>query len=117
MEDVRIDLSTGWLLAACMEAKGRQDLWLRQKPEILEALRQQAIVLSVESSNRIEGVTVAPNRLRPIVLGNARPRDCSEEEVAGYRRALDWIFSRRRSVPIEPDTILRLHSLAQEGGG
>jgi hypothetical protein len=60
-----IPVGTGWLLGACMEARGKQDLWIRQKPEVLDVLREQAIIQSAESSNRIEGVTVAANRLRP----------------------------------------------------
>ena len=112
---VQIPLSTGWLLASCMEARGKQDLWTRQKPEVLKALRDQAIVQSVESSNRIEGVTVDANRLRPLVFGNARPRDRSEEEIAGYRKALDWIFTSRRPIAVSPATILKMHSLAQGG--
>jgi Fic family protein len=98
-----------------MEARGKQELWIRQKPEALAVLREQAIVQSAESSNRIEGITVAANRLRPIVIGKARPRDRSEEELGGYRAALDWIFSRRNRVAITPDVIRRLHALAQGG--
>jgi Fic family protein len=115
LSDFSIPLGTGWLLGECMEARGKQDLWIRQKPEVLEVLREQAIIQGAESSNRIEGVTVAPNRLRPLVIGRARPRDRSEEELAGYRAALDWIFSRKRRVAITPDVILRLHALAQGG--
>jgi len=48
-----------------------------------------ALLQSVESSNRIEGVTVAPDRLRPLVLGHARPKDRSEQEIAGYGNALN----------------------------
>jgi len=110
-----IPIGTGWLLGACMEARGRQDLWTRQKPEVLAVLRQQAIIQSVESSNRIEGVTVAPDRLRPVVLGNATPRDRPEEEIAGYRQALDWVFARQRVAPVTPALIQRLHALAQGG--
>lgn len=110
-----IPVGTGWLLGACMEARGRQDLWTRQKPERLAALRERAIIESAESSNRIEGVTVGPGRLRPVALGSSRPRDRSEEEVLGYRQALDWIFGRRRPVPVTPEVILRLHALAQGG--
>jgi Fic family protein len=115
LADLAIPLGTGWLLGACMEARGKQDLWLRQKPEVLEALREQAIIQSTESSNRIEGVTVAASRLRPLVIGRASPRDRSEEELAGYRAGLDWIFSRKRAVAIAPDVIRRLHALAQGG--
>jgi Fic family protein len=112
---VSIPLSTGWLLGSCMEARGKQDLWMRQKPEVLEALREQAIIQSVESSNRIEGVTIPADRLRPVVLGKAKPRDRSEEELAGYRRALDWIFSRKRQVSVRPEVVRRLHAMAQAG--
>ena len=110
-----VPIGTGWLLGACMEARGKQDLWIRQKPEVLEVLREQAIIQSAESSNRIEGVTVAPNRLRPLLFGKARPRDRSEEELAGYRVALNWIFSRKAPVTISAAIILRLHALAQGG--
>jgi Fic family protein len=82
---------------------------------VLEALREQAIIQSAESSNRIEGVTVAANRLRPVVLGKARPLDRSEEELAGYRKALDWIFSRKRRVSLSAEVIRKLHALAQGG--
>ena len=115
LNETTIPLSTGWLLSACTEAKGKQDLWMKQKPEVLEALREQAIVQSVESSNRIEGVTVAAGRLRPVVLGQSKPRDRSEEELAGYRKAIDWIFTRKRRVTIEPRVLQHLHSLAQAG--
>ncbi len=112
---IPIPAGTGWLLGACMEAKGKQDLWLRQKPEVIEALREQAMIQSAESSNRIEGVTVAAARLQPIVLGGARPRDRSEEELAGYRKALEWIFSRKSPITLSPQIVLHLHALAQGG--
>ena len=96
LAEMSMPVGTGWLLGACMEARGKQDLWLRQKPGVLEVLREQAIIQSVESSNRIEGVTIPAGRLRPVVLGKDKPRDRSEEELAGYRQALDWIFSRKR---------------------
>ena len=115
MTEITIPVGTAWLLGSCMEARGRQDLWIRQKPEVLEVLREQAMIQSVESSNRIEGVTIPPERLRPVVLGRAKPRDRSEEELAGYRRALDWIFSRKRRVSMTPQVIQRLHALAQGG--
>lgn len=115
LAETAVPLGTTWLLGFCMEAKGKQDLWIRQKPEVLRILREQAIIQSVESSNRIEGVTVPADRLRPVVIGKARPRDRSEEELAGYRRALDWIFSRKRPVLITPNIIRKLHGFAQGG--
>jgi hypothetical protein len=50
-----IPVGTGWLLSSCMEARGKQDLWIRQKPEVLEVLREQAIIRSVESRTESRG--------------------------------------------------------------
>jgi len=115
LAEISIPVGTGWLLGSCMEARGKQDLWMRQKPEVLDVLHEQAIIQSVESSNRIEGVTIPADRLRPVVLGKVKPRDRSEEELSGYRQALDWIFSRKRQVSVIPAVIQRLHALAQGG--
>lgn len=115
LAEISIPVGTGWLLGSCMEARGKQDLWMRQKPEVLDVLHEQAIIQSVESSNRIEGVTIPADRLRPVVLGKVKPRDRSEEELSGYRHALDWIFYRKRQVSVIPAVIQRLHALAQGG--
>lgn len=115
LKRLSVPVSTSWLLGDCMEARGKQELWMRQRPEVLAALREQAIIQSAESSNRIEGVTVEPARLRPVVLGKSRPRDRSEEELVGYRKALDWIFTRKFAVAIEPKAILHLHAMAHGG--
>jgi len=92
-------------------ARGRQELYSKQTPQILKALREMAMIESVESSNRIEGVTVARDRLRPLVLGRAKPVDRSEKEIAGYRRALAWIHAKAREIPITPDTFREFHRL------
>jgi hypothetical protein len=60
--------AAAWLIGEVMEARGRQELYKRQAPGLLQALREMAMVQSVESSNRIEGVTVDAARLRPLVL-------------------------------------------------
>lgn len=112
-----LPLSTVWLVTDIAEAKGRQDLYTRQAPQLLEALRETALIQSVESSNRIEGVTVAPNRLRPLVLGDAKPKDRSEEEIRGYRLALNLIHSRARELELTPELFQQLHALIQEGSG
>lgn len=93
LEAVQPPLSLFWLVEALGESKGRQEVYKRQSPQILEALRELALVESAESSNRIEGVTVERQRLRPLVLGDARPRDRSEEEIVGYRKALSWVHA------------------------
>jgi Fic family protein len=114
---LQLPLSSVWLMTDIAEAKGRQHLFLQQPPQVLSSLRETAVVQSVESSNRIEGVTVAPARLEPLVLGDAPPRDRSEEEIRGYRRALDLIHGEARGLAIDPPLLQRLHALIQEGAG
>ncbi|MCU0785451.1 MAG: Fic family protein [Verrucomicrobia bacterium] len=117
LRDHALPMSTAWLFNDIAEAKGKQELFTRQSPQILKALREAAIIQSSESSNRIEGVTVAPDRLRPLVLGNTKPRDRSEQEVQGYRRALNEIHTRHEKLPITPDTLKHLHALCQSASG
>jgi len=117
LRDLTLPTGTVWLLTGIAEAKGRQDLFIRQMPQRLKALREMALVQSAESSNRIEGVTVEPGRLRPLVVGNARPRNRSEEEIHGYRRALHLIHTSAADLSVTPETILRLHRVIQEGAG
>ena len=117
LANLTLPLSSVWLLTDIAEAKGRQELYTRQAPHLLDALRETALIQSVESSNRIEGVTVAPDRLRPLVLGDAKPKDRSEEEIRGYRRALNLIHSRARELEINPGLLQQLHGLIQEGSG
>jgi Fic family protein len=117
LADFKLPLSTVWLMSDIAEAKGRQSLYTKQAPQMLKALREMAMVESVESSNRIEGVTVQPDRLRPLVLGHTRPRDRSEEEIQGYRNALQRIHSAAAALPVTPETLRYLHRTIQEGAG
>ena len=115
LSELCLSQGTVWMIETLAEARGRQQLYEHQSPQILKALRELAVVESTESSNRIEGVTVARDRLRPLVLGDSPPRDRPEEEIVGYRRALDWIHSEHEKIGLSPATCLRLHELAQGG--
>lgn len=115
LESTPISGATAWLLTDIAEAKGRQESLITRSPESIEKLRESALIQSAESSNRIEGVEVDPGRAEALVIGNARPRNRSEEEVLAYRRALDLIHTSAKQLPITPETIARLHAIAQEG--
>jgi Fic family protein len=82
---------------------------------VLKALVEIALIESAESSNRIEGVTVEKQRLKPLIIGHSRPRDRSEEEVAGYRKALDLIHIKHGSLDISAEVIKELHRLSHAG--
>lgn len=74
------------------EYRGKQALYSKQSPEALESLQETARVESTESSNRLEGIEVPHDRLEELILQNAKPKNRSEQEVAGYRDALSLTF-------------------------
>lgn len=59
------------------EYKGKQELFKQQAPQVLQTLRQVAIIQSTESSNRIEGITVPIARLRKLISEKTSPHDRS----------------------------------------
>src|SRR3989338_7847561 len=112
-ENVELPLSAVWLMNSIAEYKGKQELYAKQSPQVLKTLLETALIESAESSNRIEGVTVDKARLKPLIIGHSKPRDRSEEEVAGYRKALDLIHTKHKSLRITPETIKELHRLCR----
>lgn len=98
-------------LRAVGEYRGKQTMYFHQAPEILRALREVAVIESSESSNRLEGVTVSPARLEPLVLRRADPRNRSEQEVAGYRDALALIHESAREMPFSGNVMRQLHGM------
>lgn len=112
-KDIQLPLAAVWMMNSISEYKGKEELYTKQSPQILQALVEMAMIQSVESSNRIEGVTVDRERLKPLIIGHSKPRDRSEEEVAGYRKALDLIHKKHDSLIISPVTIQELHRLSR----
>ncbi len=108
-----IPATASWYLADLGEALGKQQLFTKQSPQRLKVLREHALIESAVSSNRIEGVTVDQARVQTIVLGKAPLRDRDEEEVRGYRNALNFIHEQGSKLPVSENTILRLHKLAK----
>jgi hypothetical protein len=110
LDRLRFDANHAATLRAIGEYRGKQELFYRQAPEVLKGLRQIAIIESSESSNRLEGVIVPPSRLKSLVIKHTKPRDRSEQEVAGYRDALGLIHESARNMPFNPNVVLQLHT-------
>jgi Fic family protein len=91
------------------EYKGKQDLFKEQAPQILESLRQAAIIQSTESSNRIEGITAPLERIKEIVADKTTPRNRPEQEIAGYRDVLNTIHANHSHIPFTTGMVLQLH--------
>jgi len=108
-----VPAAAAWYLSDIGESRGRQELFSRQVPQQLRALREHAIVESAVSSNRIEGVEVDQSRVAAVVLGRGQVRDRNEEELRGYREALTLGHGQGAALPISEETIRRLHRLTR----
>ena len=110
-----IPLGTVWLLSELAEYRGKQELFIRQSPQKLKMLQEHALIESAVSSNRIEGVEIEQKRVGTVVFGKGLLQDRSEEEVRGYQEALRWIHEDAASIPVNEETILRLHRHCKPG--
>ncbi len=97
------------LLSAIHEYRGRQDLFITAKRDVLQTLLQVSVIQSTDSSNRIEGIFTSDARLKELVLQKTEPISRSEREIAGYRDVLATIHENYEFIPVTPNTILQLH--------
>lgn len=102
--------------------RGSEALFRDQLPGLLSELAYRARVASITASSAIEGVIVPDTaRADRIISGRARTlRTRSEQELAGYRDALDYLF-RTDWGPLNVGLVLHLHRLlfshtAAQGG-
>jgi len=110
---LQIPMSVSWYLSDIGRAQGLQELFTRQSPQKLKVLREHAIAQSTVSSNRIEGVEIDQARIGTVVFGHPALKDRDEEEVAGYRDALNLIHTQGAALPVTEATILQLHKLSR----
>ncbi|MDO5409211.1 MAG: Fic family protein [Lachnospiraceae bacterium] len=96
-------------VAQIHEHKGRQELYIRQKPVELERLIEIAKIQSTESSNRIEGIVTTNARLKQLVKDKTTPRNRDEKEILGYRNVLNLVHENYAAIPIRPNYILQMH--------
>ena len=78
-------------------------------PKIFTNLEKLAIVQSVKGSNAIEGIVTSDKRIEEIVNQNSAPLNHNEEEIAGYRDALNLIHTNYKDISFNIDGILNLH--------
>ncbi len=97
------------LVAKIHECKGRQDLFIRQKPIELDRLVEIAKIQSTESSNKIEGIVTTSTRIKQLFEEKTTPKNRAEDEIMGYRDVLNTIHESNEYIPIRPSYILQLH--------
>lgn len=97
------------LVAQIHEHKGRQELYLKRKPAVLDKLTEVAKIQSTEASNRIEGIVTTSTRIQQLCAEKTTPRSRDEEEIMGYRDVLNTIHESYEYIPIRASCILQLH--------
>ncbi len=107
--DYKWDSEILGLVSGIHEYRGRQELYLTQKPAVLDKLVEVAKVQSTESSNAIEGIFTSKTRLNQLMQSKTTPKNRDEEEIAGYRFVLDMIHESYEYIPISSNYILQLH--------
>lgn len=98
-------------IAAIYKEAGKQEQYLKQRPEELEKLVQIAKVQSTEASNAIEGIVTTNTRIKQLVEEKTTPRNRDEQEIVGYRDVLNVIHESFDVIPISRNYILQLHKI------
>ena len=98
-------------IAAIYKEAGKQELYLKQRPEELEKLVEIAKVQSTQASNAIAGIVTTSTRIRQLVEEKTAPKNRDEQEIAGYRDVLTIIHESIDALPITRNYILQLHKI------
>lgn len=111
IKDQKWDSELLGLVAAIYKYQGKQELYLKQRPEELNKLIEIAKIQSTEASNEIEGIVTTSVRLRKLVEEKTTPRNRNEQEIAGYRDVLNIIHESFDAIPISKNYILQMHKI------
>ena len=111
IKDNKWDSELLGLIAAIYKEVGKQEMYLKQKPQELEKLVEIAKIQSTEASNAIEGIVTTNTRIRQLMEEKTIPRNRDEKEIAGYRDVLGIIHESFDAIPITQNYILQLHKI------
>lgn len=111
IRDEKWDSELLGLVAAIYNEAGKQEMYLKQRPEALEKLVEIAMIQSTEASNAIEGIVTTNTRIRQLVQEKTTPRNRDEQEIAGYRDVLAIIHESFDTIPVTRNYILQLHKV------
>ena len=111
LKNMKWDSEILGLIAAIYKEAGKQELYLKQRPEELEKLVEIAKIQSTEASNAIEGIVTTNSRIKQLVEQKTMPKNRNEQEIAGYRDVLSIIHESFDAIPITKNYILQLHKI------
>jgi Uncharacterized conserved protein len=103
-----------FIYAAITEIDTAKNSWKiteNLQPQTIERLTRSVIVTSTGASNRIEGNKLTDEQVadlyKNIRIKKFKTRD--EQEVAGYLKTLELIFTHYQHIPLTESSILTLH--------
>ena len=99
------------LIAAIYKEAGKQEQYLKQRPQEMEKLVEIAKIQSTEASNAIEGIVTTSTRIKQLVEEKTTPRNRDEQVIAGYRDVLNVIHESFDAIPITQNYILQIHKM------
>lgn len=111
IKDKKWDSEILGLVASIYRYQGKQELYLKQRPEELNKLIEIAKIQSTEASNEIEGIVTTSIRLKKLVEEKTTPRNRNEQEIAGYRDVLNVIHDNFDAIPLSKNYILQMHKI------
>lgn len=94
------------------DLRAKEEFRRLQYSDTFEKLSKIAVVESVKGSNAIEGIVTTDDRIRDIVNG-AAPITHAENEISGYKDALNLIHINYKNMDIDEALILSLHKMIQ----
>lgn len=77
--------------------------------KVFTELEKIARIQSVKSSNEIEGIVTTDERIVQIVQQNSAPLNHNEQEILGYRDALNIIHTGHQNLQFNENSVLSLH--------
>lgn len=113
------DSETLFLVGTLRELKGRQELYVLQKPTEWARIEKQSVVDCLDGVNGLAAWRISQSRLRQLIACRVQPRTKEEKLALGYAEVLKTIRQRYLQIPVKASYLLDLHRqlFSRFGGG
>jgi Fic family protein len=110
-QTISITAETLALISTIDEFKGAWRAFGTISPERLDALKYVATIESIGSSTRIEGSKLSDRDVEKLMAGLSKTsfESRDEQEVAGYAKVMELVFSSFEYIPFTENHIKQLH--------
>ena len=96
------------------DLKAKGTIRKNENPAAYEELRKRAIIDSVASSNAIEGIVTTKDRIEGILEEDYKPLSHDEEEILGYKKVLEEIYTSYDEMDFGEELLKHFHSLMMQ---